>query len=434
MDTDFLLQRGRAHLTTQPERAATLANITLWDIAPNRAEWHSLLSQATAVLGDHVAAAREASRALILKPDDPTLRRAFEGALGRLGESPQAPPDHAEGARALLARMRAPAVETPGASAGSIDIYLSMGKPNGSELNALEMARRLRAHADVRVWTDVPPHPLLVARDPTITMIGPGNVPTGDTLAIMAAFPKVPDWLAGASPRRVILHFNVFFLPDLLRWTGAISARRPERIDILYPSAAVERAIGIPGTIIHSPVDTATFAPRPATGAVRTVGRMSRDAPTKHHPQDPVLYNRLIDAGYEVKVLGAEHLRPFVTPRAGLTLLPAHAVPARDFLHGLDLFLYRSGNAFETWGRVVTEAMACGLPVVCHRAGGYAEIIRHGENGYLFDTEDEAVAIIDGLRGDTATTARIGAAARQTVLDLFTPETEARIVEYFLSG
>jgi hypothetical protein len=46
-------------------------------------------------------------------------------------------------------------------------------------------------------------------------------------------------------------------------------------------------------------------------------------------------------------------------------------------------------------GRVVTEAMACGLPVVCHESGGYAEIIEHGRNGFLFDTQQEAL-------GDTA--------------------------------
>jgi glycosyltransferase involved in cell wall biosynthesis len=37
----------------------------------------------------------------------------------------------------------------------------------------------------------------------------------------------------------------------------------------------------------------------------------------------------------------------------------------------------------ESFGRTIIEAWACGLPVVATNAGGPAEIIRHGENGYL---------------------------------------------------
>lgn len=39
----------------------------------------------------------------------------------------------------------------------------------------------------------------------------------------------------------------------------------------------------------------------------------------------------------------------------------------------------------EPFGRVVVESWICGLPVVATRAGGPAEIIRHGENGLLYE-------------------------------------------------
>ena len=54
------------------------------------------------------------------------------------------------------------------------------------------------------------------------------------------------------------------------------------------------------------------------------------------------------------------------------------------------------------------EAMACGLPVVCGRRGGYADYIVHGVNGFLFDTSEQAVALILKLRDDAALRARIG--------------------------
>jgi len=38
---------------------------------------------------------------------------------------------------------------------------------------------------------------------------------------------------------------------------------------------------------------------------------------------------------------------------------------------------------------VVNESMACGLPVVVSRVAGCAEdLVRHGENGFLFDPFD----------------------------------------------
>jgi glycosyltransferase involved in cell wall biosynthesis len=48
----------------------------------------------------------------------------------------------------------------------------------------------------------------------------------------------------------------------------------------------------------------------------------------------------------------------------------------------------------EPFGFSVVEAMACGTPVIARRRGSMAEIIRDGENGYLVDTVDEAVAAV----------------------------------------
>ena len=36
----------------------------------------------------------------------------------------------------------------------------------------------------------------------------------------------------------------------------------------------------------------------------------------------------------------------------------------------------------------IMEYMACGLPVVCTDVGGNPELVRHGENGYLFPAGD----------------------------------------------
>jgi glycosyltransferase involved in cell wall biosynthesis len=48
----------------------------------------------------------------------------------------------------------------------------------------------------------------------------------------------------------------------------------------------------------------------------------------------------------------------------------------------------------EPFGFSVVEAMACGTPVVARRRGSMPEIVRPGENGFLVDTTEEAVAAV----------------------------------------
>jgi glycosyltransferase involved in cell wall biosynthesis len=48
----------------------------------------------------------------------------------------------------------------------------------------------------------------------------------------------------------------------------------------------------------------------------------------------------------------------------------------------------------EPFGLSVIEAMACGTPVIAYRRGSMAELIDHGETGFLVDSFEEAVAAI----------------------------------------
>ena len=51
-----------------------------------------------------------------------------------------------------------------------------------------------------------------------------------------------------------------------------------------------------------------------------------------------------------------------------------------------DVFVLPS--RYELFGIVMLEAMACGVPVVATRFGGLAEVIAHGETGFLVDPTD----------------------------------------------
>jgi glycosyltransferase involved in cell wall biosynthesis len=53
----------------------------------------------------------------------------------------------------------------------------------------------------------------------------------------------------------------------------------------------------------------------------------------------------------------------------------------RPWYRAADILLLCSEN--EPFGRVLVEAMACGVPVIATSTGGVPEIVRHGEDGFL---------------------------------------------------
>jgi 1,2-diacylglycerol 3-alpha-glucosyltransferase len=82
----------------------------------------------------------------------------------------------------------------------------------------------------------------------------------------------------------------------------------------------------------------------------------------------------------------------------------------------------------ETWGLVVNEAMAAGLPVlVSQRCGCVPELVRPGVNGYVCDPldTDGMARFLGVMSSETADARRMSEASRQIVA-LYTPVTWAQ--------
>lgn len=304
----------------------------------------------------------------------------------------------------------------------------------GSEKRTLGLYDLLCQQCDVRLWSGSAPDTRL-SKAYAVTQINgaSGAMPQGGTMVFVGCYWPVGDWVFDARSERTILVFNTPSLAPLLPAVQKLSALGSP-VEIVYAAQWMRQAANCPGVVQPSPIDMTQFKRRPGrvVGEPFTVGRLSRDVPGKHHGPDAALYEKLVAQGMRVRMMGAKVLHPMLGETPGIELLAAGGMPAASFLHGLDCFYYRThDNWKEPWGRVLLEAMACGVPVVAHRRGGYTEFIRDGENGFLFDQPSQAFELIEQLRQDATLHARIATAALVTVDRLCGTDSMAKIASYY---
>jgi glycosyltransferase involved in cell wall biosynthesis len=90
-----------------------------------------------------------------------------------------------------------------------------------------------------------------------------------------------------------------------------------------------------------------------------------------------------------------------------------------DYYRAADLFLH--AGIEEVWGLTMTEAMACGTPVIASAVGGIPEQVWHERNGLLVPPQDPRLFAdaIERLLRDDALRARLGRDAAVIARDNF---------------
>jgi len=117
-------------------------------------------------------------------------------------------------------------------------------------------------------------------------------------------------------------------------------------------------------------------------------------------PSDPSAYRQLAkECGVEQRVIFAGHTKEIEKAYAAgdALLLP---------------------TPFDTFALVVSEAMACGLPIVVSREAGVSELIEHGVNGLLLEdrtSSAELAGYMLRLQRDEEGTQRLSRAGRETI-------------------
>jgi glycosyltransferase involved in cell wall biosynthesis len=313
----------------------------------------------------------------------------------------------------------------------------------GSEQRALDLYRRLEGRAETALWSTEAPHAELAGRFPIAPL--PQAPPPGGTWVIVGAYFETENLFARMRPRRLIYLYNTPS-PNLFRKRLEL-ARHLTGIapEIVYAAEEDARRIGLPGRVEASPLDLGRFHPARREGRREgrrqgrgdggfVVGRLSRDVPEKHHRDDAALYREALRRGWTLRLMGASCLVELLPPEdfARLELLPCGAEPPEVFLAGLDAFYYRVSDAWtEAFGRVVLEAMASGLPVVCDRRVGAARLIDDRRDGFVTADAGGALAAMTRLHDDPALRAAIGAAARRKAEAVYSDAYAEDLVAYY---
>lgn len=162
------------------------------------------------------------------------------------------------------------------------------------------------------------------------------------------------------------------------------------------------------------------------------VGRATRDDPEKWHEESWRMYGNILTPALKslrVRVAGwgpnaAEKVGNPCDPTSlwadyfnlelhGHIYDPAEITAFFGSLHAL-LHYY---PFVESFGYATVQAMLSGAIPIGARAGGFTELIRHGETGFLADSTDEAAYYASSLAFDEPRRAEMAATARRWVLE-----------------
>jgi glycosyltransferase involved in cell wall biosynthesis len=208
---------------------------------------------------------------------------------------------------------------------------------------------------------------------------------------------------------RIARHYRVGFLEPLTHWltrlifNAADYSLAPSRLIMRQMQAAGVQRVGLWGR----GVDADKFNPRHRTAEMRA-------ELSDGHPNDTILlYVGRLSSEKQI-----DQLKPVLERVHGTRLALVGDGPARaelqqhftgtntkfmGYLQGerlsqayasADIFVFPS--ALETFGLVVTEAMAAGLPVVASRVGGVCDVVQEERTGCTFEVND-IDALIDGV-------------------------------------
>ncbi len=144
--------------------------------------------------------------------------------------------------------------------------------------------------------------------------------------------------------------------------------------------------------LCYNGVDLEKFQPRETPRDSLTIGVVCALRPEKDLRTLIRAFARVRRSGQKLLIVGSGSMLGELRSQAAAsgiandcTFVPATG-KVSEWLHGIDIFVLPSRS--EALSNSLLEAMACGCCPVASRVGGTPELIRHGENGMLFEAGD----------------------------------------------
>jgi glycosyltransferase involved in cell wall biosynthesis len=237
----------------------------------------------------------------------------------------------------------------------------------------------------------------------------------------------------------LVWHVRDRLTADYLGERQAVLIRRLVRhlsTQVIANSAATASTvpIGVPVTVVPSPLPLPSSHARRPAGGPRTYVSASRLSPWKGQDLFLTSFAQAFPDGDQLAVvLGAAHFGEEEYVRhlhdrvreLGLqhrVTFRGHCDDVLGELAGCDVLVH-SPLLPEPFGRVVVEGMAAGLTVIARGDGGPAETVTDGVDGLLYDPgdPDQLVQLLRRVDGDVDLRKRLGTAALQRARD-FSPE------------